>query len=171
MKLREMEANWGALSGRAGELTGASLEALAQRFPLPTDHQKTCMECEQALARHFFTATEWAKAKPTCMECKPVDEQLRKRLMTCKTCCMCHKDLDRSAFSDTQWRRGSASKCAACVTVEQVSCKINVKRCKTCNEDKPQQDYTRTQWEALKKVGSQCSQCCKEKVAKHQFQA
>ena len=64
-------------------------DALKERFPLPDDAAKKCVACGKFWARAGFAAGQWALARPVCLECKPVNDNLRKRAKDAKTCAAC----------------------------------------------------------------------------------
>lgn len=143
--------------------------ALNERLPATSTATKSCKECHASLTASGFSRSEWARKEPICLQCKPVDESLRKRLKTSKICSMCKQDTVRDDFSNNQWQLGSAAKCKRCALQVSVGTKAVTKKCVACNQEKIKNDFTPRQWNESKKGQAKCKLCVQAAVQSNQF--
>ena len=128
--------------------------ALDTRLPRKKEQTKICSECNKTLQRGRFTKIEWLKAKPMCLQCKPVKERFQKHLKVSKVCILCEKDVPKDAFSATQWAKGSSSKYQTCVAKQELQSKNLTKECRTCHVSKSKVEFAEMQWGMPKHQGS-----------------
>ena len=124
------------------------------KFPEQSLLQKKCKTCSLSKARACFASSQWALKNPKCLECKPVSDSLRKRLLSEKKCAVCGVVFDRDNFTLTQWKAGAAAKCKSCVSKDTGSRPKLLKTCVTCNERKAKAEFSTTQWQQREAVGS-----------------
>ena len=103
------------------EADGLIDKALSQRFPRTEEVGRVCTACQISKARSSFSAMQWSSVARVCLQCRPINENLRRRAKAGKVCSKCAMEKPRADFSDTQWSAGAASKCRACVDQAEVA--------------------------------------------------
>ena len=118
---------------------------------------------------HGYTQNHSFFKEPVCLECKPVDERLRKRAISERVCAGCTVSVAREKFSKTQWAKGSAGKCIPCceqatLTSGSDKQRKTMKTCCICGTEHPREAYSITQWQQPASQGSVCKGCAEQRL-------
>ena len=115
----------------------------------PKSKSFCCAACLQDKGRECYTSTQLDKATKVCKECTtdskaPVHNDF--------TCAKCNTLKSWDCFSDKQ-RRFKVKSCQVCLA----KIKIDHKFCVDCGIEKPQTDFSTSQFKNLAAVCSQCA--------------
>ena len=134
--------------------------------PCCGEDKKICKVCQREYGKDGFSTVQYRTAEPTCLQCAPIDERLRKRLKATKVCAACGEDKPKADFSTSQWNKGIASKCDRCVVASSVQAKQLTRKCSACGQTKCKDQFSNTQWNNNKKQQVYGLQRCREKQTK-----
>ena len=132
---------------------------------------KECSKCKQSKERTGFGVGQLDAKEDVreCLECKPINEKLRKRKLDDKECKGCGVGKPRCEYTDTQWNKGAQSKCKGCINEAALAEKNRDRQCNTCGVTKVRGEFSITQWDdsTHTKNGSKCKECCEKIFGGH----
>ena len=135
--------------------------------PCCGEDKKICKVCQREYGKDSFSTVQYRTPEPTCLQCAPIDERLRKRWKATKVCAACGEDKPKADFSTSQWNKGIASKCDRCVVASSVQAKQLTRKCSACGQTKCKDQFSNTQWNNNKKQQVYgLLQRCREKQTK-----
>ena len=126
-------------------------KALRVQFPPKQNTAKSCSECEKTFDKKGFTGAMWDEVDEAriCLECDPVNENLRKRYKENKPCSQCKVEKGIDAFSRKMWDLGKKRRCTMCITAGQIQQRVHntkdTRYCSGCEKNLPFADFTKTQ--------------------------